>query len=145
MRETKFRFWDGQSMLTSGFHVSAPGTVWGWVDHSCKSSFEMKGILMQFTGLKDKNGVDIYVGDILRQPPKDQWEEINYSCYEVFFHDGDMNSDYNIGYSIGRCHHHGSVCGGYIPSFKPKQVSKMQIIGNIYFNPELIKTDAIKE
>lgn len=92
----------------------------------------------QFTGLRDRNGKEIYEGDILRYPAKDKWEEINYSCYEVFFHDGDANSDYNIGFSINRMFNHGSVCGGYNPSFKPKSIKQMVVIGNIYENPELI-------
>lgn len=95
--------------------------------------------LMQFTGLKDKNGIDIYEGDLLREPPKDEWDKTNYSCFEVFFHDGDANMDYNIGFSMARMHNHGSVGGGHILSFKPKQVSKMIVIGNIYSNPELLK------
>lgn len=94
--------------------------------------------LGQFTGLQDKDGKEIYEGDLLRDVPKSDWDMINYSCFEVFFHDGDANSDYNIGYTMNRMHNHGSVCGGYIPSFKPKQVSKMIVIGNIYENPELL-------
>jgi uncharacterized phage protein (TIGR01671 family) len=96
--------------------------------------------LMQFTGLKDKNGKDIYEGDILREPAKDEWDKINYACFEVFFHDGDANSDYNIGYSMNRTHYHGSVCGGYVPSFKPKSTCIMEVIGNIYENANLLKS-----
>lgn len=96
-------------------------------------------IWLQFTGLQDMEGKDVYEGDILREPPKDEWEENNYSCFEVFFHNGDANSDYNIGFSMNRMHNHGSVCGGYVPSFKPKSLKKMRVIGNIYENPELVK------
>lgn len=92
----------------------------------------------RFTGPTDKNGKEVYEGDVLRSPAKDQWEENNYSCFEVFFHDGDANTDYNIGYSMNRMYNHGSVCGGYIPSFKPKTVRNMVIIGNIHDNPELL-------
>lgn len=111
-----------------------------WHKGTFVDSDSYKLIRSQFTGLKDKNDTEIYNGDLLRLPPNNKWEEQSYSCYEVFFHDGDANSDYNIGYSINRMHHHGSVCGGYIPAFKPKQVSKMIVIGNIFENAELLNT-----
>ena len=110
-----------------------------WVFRSPGSSNLHYGVDdQQFTGLFDKNGVEIYEGDLLRFPAKSKWEEINYSCYEIFFHGGDANSDYNIGFTMNRMHNHESVCGGYIPSFKPKTTAKMEIIGNIYENPELL-------
>ncbi|MDR3551254.1 MAG: YopX family protein [Candidatus Babeliales bacterium] len=95
--------------------------------------------IVELTPLKDKNGNGIYRGDILRDPLESDWDKVNFGCFEVFFHDGDTNSDYNIGYSMNRMHNHGAVCGGYIPAFKPKNTKKMIVIGNIFENPELLK------
>jgi len=142
-REIKFRAWDksDKRMLSviepseQGKREYYPFEVQIGFSHWNKEDI----ILMQWTGLKDKAGKEIYEGDLLREPAKDKWEEENYSCFEVFFHDGDANSDYNIGFTMCRMHNHGSICGGYVPSFKPKQVSKMIICGNIYEHPELLK------
>lgn len=161
-RKVLYRAWDKKyKVMLEGFAIYAEGDHIGLSDHDSGAYYTEDEIekdmgghfgsgddwlfvmndfeLIQFTGLKDKNGIDIYEGDIIREPAKDEWEKINYSCFEVFFHDVDMNSDYNIGYSMGRCHYHGSICGGFVPSFKPKTTSKMEVIGNIYENPELIK------
>jgi len=150
MKTIKFRIWNGTEMVydvTVGkfgvFYVNPEkGDGLNPEDTASLSVNTTKypegTSVMQFTGLLDKNGKEIYEGDLLRTPAKDKWADINYSCYEVFFHDGDRNSDYNIGYSMGRCHHHGAICGGYVPAFKPETVSKMIIIGSIYENPELL-------
>jgi uncharacterized phage protein (TIGR01671 family) len=137
-REIKFRAWDGRKINCQP--IVSDGTDGGETSrvmlNEAIDCFDY--ILMQYTGLKDKNGKEIYEGDILRIPAENEWEETNYSCFEVFFHGGDANSDYNIGYSMNRVHNHGSVFGGYIPSFKPKTILKMIIIGNIHSNPELL-------
>jgi hypothetical protein len=124
-----------QSYIIEGSFVPA-------ISMPSKNFFEVKHETVgQYTELKDKNGVEIYEGDILRETPKNDWEQSNYSCFEVFFHSGDANTDYNIGFTMNRMHNHGSVCGGHIPSFKPKSLKNMCVIGNIYENPELLNLE----
>lgn len=57
-RELKFRVWDG-SRMHKAFDLSQNPIFW-W-----EKNFDYP--LMQYTGLKDKNGVEIYEGDIVRR------------------------------------------------------------------------------
>ena len=99
----------------------------------------------QCTGLRDKNGVLIFEGDILRDPPKDKYDENNYVSYEVFFHDNDC-CEQHIGFQMNRHHFNGAICGtSGFRGFKPEWTKRMIIIGNRYDNPELIKTRAESE
>lgn len=147
-REIKFRAWDNDRnqfvifgnghTLGKGYHLSPSFTKQDddVISLSDKQYYQNHFNLtwLQFTGLRDKNGAEIYEGDLLRYPG----DPNHFTAYEVFFHDGDANSDFNIGYSCGRTHHQGSICGGPIPSFKPKSVAHMEICGNIFQNPELL-------
>ncbi|GIN17494.1 hypothetical protein J32TS2_28500 [Shouchella clausii] len=104
----------------------------------CQDSGDEPFILMQYTGLKDKNGTEIYEGDLLRHPARDSWEQKNFVAFEVFFHDNDR-ADRHIGFQMNRLHFQGSI-GGYsmVENFLPRYTEKMEIIGNIYENPELL-------
>jgi uncharacterized phage protein (TIGR01671 family) len=72
--------------------------------------------LMQYTGLKDKNGKEIYEGDVLKSPSKIL--EVGYDAGQTLFYDHDMQ--------IARA-------TNYIENLK-----WVEIIGNIYENPELL-------
>lgn len=59
MREIKFRAWNGGEMIRmEGISWSM---FWDEVDQDHTDS-----VLMQFTGLKDKNDKEIYEGDLVR-------------------------------------------------------------------------------
>lgn len=79
-------------------------------------------ILMQFTGLQDKNGRDIYEGDIVEENSSD------HSRYEIVWDDKHACFKLNCK-RVSKATQYPSWNRGV----------NMVIIGNIYENPELIK------
>jgi hypothetical protein len=75
--------------------------------------------LLQYTGLEDKNGIEIYEGDICENG---DWEE-DAHCYRTWndvveWKDGDA---------------------GFSGTYPNVDGMKCEVIGNIYENPELLK------
>ena len=64
MREIKFRAWDKDEKKMRIFHVDNAIET-GWHYHYLLEDESVK--LQQYTGLKDKNGKEIYEGDILQR------------------------------------------------------------------------------
>ena len=109
-REIKFRYWYNGEMITDGSsHIN--GELVG-------------GDLMQYTGLKDKKGKEIYEGDIL------SW--LNFYGKEIYRHE--------VIFQNGAFKLKGpnSVFKQMIKNFPITDLKDIEIIGNIYERPELV-------
>lgn len=114
MREIKFRVWDKLNKEMN--NIESINFQERRVYKDIVSYRKFNDIeLMQYTGLKDKNGKEIYEGDIL-------FESFREEYLKVVFENGSFRAEAD-GYS--------SDLEGYDYS--------CEVIGNIYENPELIE------
>jgi len=94
-----------------------------WFEHTSNHIDEYLSPLMQFTGLKDKNGVDIYECDLL----KGSFNEV----FVVKWKNGRWIDSTYIKENYGIECNLFSIGNSNICEFK-------EVIGNIYENPELL-------
>ena len=141
MREIKFRAWD-KAMNWMVYDVqNAYDGMWSDKntdeinDHynyvSTMQSFmnEKEFGFMQYTGLKGKNG-EIYEGDIVKWGHLNQWSrEQPHRIAEVKF-DPDIQFHSQVGvFNFGSF------------AYRDTTETDLEVIGNIYENPELIKNE----
>lgn len=120
MRELKFRAWD-----TKARRMFAPFELKQKLNQRL-GTFPVSTILLQYTGLKDKRGQEIYEGDIVHT------EDSN---FEVCFLE-------NCWYL--RRKFDGGVSFGRLNETWIEAVTKnlpYEVIGNIWESPELLKND----
>lgn len=117
MRELKFRVWDSTDKVMDYEPYFTTGSL--------NANFnDTNLIFMQWTGLTDRQGVEIYEGDIVNDNDR-YWYVVEYLA----------------GSFCGKPVHAPGMRGrtrtdkkplGYLPAM-------MEVIGNIYQNPELLK------
>lgn len=123
MREIKFRVWDGKKMFVPAINHS------GFDLNELLLSFDSDGVkVMQYTGLKDKNGVEIYEGDYVKT---------TYHTNKVE-HFGLVDwVDY--GFGIRRRTTETSDKLQVYGAAPLPDSSRIEVIGNIYETPEQLK------
>jgi len=92
---------------------------------------EQRETLMQYTGLKDKNGKEIYEGDILKMEKIVDNKKVTFSSSKR------KETSYIVKWESYGWDVPSSLC-----SDNPgvRKIYKHTIIGNIYENPELLET-----
>lgn len=125
MRTIKFRAWDKAEKKmkeVSGLDLVKDGVVWvELIGDTCFEHLMWNYVeLMQFTGLQDKNGVEIYEGDIIEGFTPEYLGSEKY-VGSVFW------------YEYKWVH-------GFLEGRPPKAMwEDIKVIGNIYENPELLE------
>ena len=131
MRQIKFRAWDKTSdvMRTdiSSIDYDSTGNICQIIVITGTDILfpEKEAVLMQYTDLKDKNGVEIYEGDIV-------------DCER---HGFTTSIEYYGG--AFRCRSEGVPLSLYIDEcYADKDDNnQLEVIGNIYENPELLEAE----
>ena len=124
-REIKFRAWDADArIMREAIDLSAPSSTYQWLG---KEDLP----IMQYTGLEDKNGKQIWEGDIVKMvldPVVPQ-----YAICEVKW-----QHEYGcLNFSKVRLENISNPSSGWSLSTH----KGWEIIGNIYENPELLNHD----
>jgi len=137
MREIKFRGWNKRSkIMVDDIKLFAPGSTYNLND-----AFDPDMIVLplQYTGLKDKNGKEIYEGDIILALHQDDWYKgkivkhyTRRSRYIVEW--CERSSGFSFAERLGG-EWTANVTGfSYI---QYHSTNTAEVIGNIYENPDL--------
>lgn len=128
MREIKFRIWDNKLKQFNYFDIFS---THGNIPNDCKNNIQ------QFTGLLDKNGREIYDKDILKGITP--------------FYSTDLSINSPIGYEdcFMICEYEGDSARFKLKDISKKgyggwdlhegMVDRIEIIGNIFESPDLLK------
>ena len=129
MREIKFRGWERELQMMvydtelGGWHFEYDGNPVRAVNQMINEEDYFYD-LMQYTGLKDKNGIEIYEGDILST-------DLDRPYLIVEFRNGAF---------MFQCHDNGKDYYDFMATTGENSnfTKYHEVIGNVYENPELL-------
>ena len=133
IREIKFRAWDEEDKVMHYFQlhdIRHEGSLIIYGDSDCIGDYSYfapieDGPVMQYTGLKDKKGQEIYEGDIVRQAADDE-----VIVFKIKYSDNDAAFLRVIAGGASQ-----EWTEDYITSI---DAERCEVIGNIYQNPKLL-------
>jgi len=123
MRQMKFRAWSPteKKFLSTGFSIIGEVTVFDMLNENRVDLFapeEDQIEVQQWTGLKDKNGVDIYEGDVVLR---------EYQIGQIVFNNGSFKW---VGRQVSdKLHHLASAMSSFY---------EYTVINSIFENPEML-------
>jgi len=120
MREIKFRSW-ANGRMNYAFHPVQHGEYNFFLFSSACRVYDPDVILMESTGLYDKNGKEIYEGDIIKLYPSDK------SGVQILW------DEHIAGFGFGN-----QTMADHL-NFRKLTAINYEVIGNVYENPELLK------
>jgi len=136
-REIKYRVWDIEDKRwikqSWKFHLEGDGTFHTYQKNIYEGNMEYNEVrqefytIQQFTGLKDKNGKDIYEGDLVTDTQN--------NLYEVYWLDVNATFDLAIRNETETSHL------GYNTQLSAEDIlsANIEVIGNIFDNKDLLK------
>lgn len=142
MREIKFRVWDKKFNMMLGFKSVYINFDEGKIEVTTDTlryeevyTDEIEDfVLMQYTNLKDKNGKEIYEGDIVKREAYIDYEK----CSKVNKVEGVIEM-----YNYSWCIVHKGKDKKYIHPLSMEEefcnINELEVVGNIYENEDLLK------
>lgn len=127
MREIKFRAWDKQDNEM----IDSVESTYYWESMPTEDYEDRHWALMQYVGLKDKNQVEIYEGDVIKYHFFRKWsDELN------DYIESDLYFTGIVTYSGCSYFLQGN---DYEPHLINTCIDSLEVLGNVYQNPKLIE------